>query len=105
MYRRWSSFRPHSYNYRRPQHGRRPTAKAGPSEITITDRVEEVRLLCREISSAVSNVEKWMNALYNLSRAVQDKKAFSELLSALSSLETDDKLEELNDVPTDDDKS
>lgn len=41
-----------------------------------------------------------MNAVYNVSRAVQDKSAFSELVSAISALETQDKQEELKEVPT-----
>lgn len=74
-------------------------ANSTKSEITLADRVEEVRLLCRELSTAVSNVEKWMNAGYNVSRAFQDKKTRSEIINAISALETQDKLEELKEVP------
>lgn len=74
-------------------------AKPTKSSITLADRMEEVRLLCRELSTAVSNVEKWMNAGYNVSRAFQDKKTLHELITAISALETHDKLEELKEVP------
>lgn len=66
----------------------------------LSDRVEEVRILCREISSAVSNLEKWMSAVYNISRATRDRKTLDDLISAISKIETRDKQEELKELPT-----
>lgn len=106
MHPRRGPRRRHSYRSRQSLHPRRrfaPVRETQPEStdtINIADRVEEVRILCREISSAMSNVEKWMNAIYNISRAVRDKHTLGELISAISALETQDNKEELKEVPT-----
>lgn len=105
MHNRRSFIRQHPYYSRRRMPIRRNVmpvreTKRQRSTIKISDRVEEVQLLCREISSAVSNVEKWMNAVYNVSRAFRDKSAFKEMIAAISSLETGDDLAELKELPS-----
>jgi len=106
MHARRGPRRRHSYRSRQSLHPRRgltpvhKTKSEKTNTVKLSDRVEEVRILCREISSAMSNVEKWMNAIYNISQAVRDKNTLSELISAISALETQDKQEELKEAPT-----
>jgi hypothetical protein len=98
---------PRAYRTRPLPHQRRRVAPVRSTKrrerdtISLSDRIEEVHILFREISSAVSQVEKWMNAFYNISQAVRDKHTLNDLISAISAIETQDKQEELEDVPRD----
>lgn len=97
--------RRHGYRSRRSLHSRRrmiPIRNTKPetSDIKLSDRVEEVRILASEISSAVANVEKWMNAIYNITKAVRDQKALQDIITAISTIENQDKQEELKEIPS-----
>ncbi|WP_054950222.1 hypothetical protein [Numidum massiliense] len=107
MQTRRGSGRHRTYRSRRQRHTRRVTAprsdtRANRSKISVADRIEEVHILCREISSAVANVETWMNAVFNVTRAIRDKKALKDIVAAISSLEMHDNQDELNEAATDD---
>lgn len=67
-----------------------------PNNAKLAERIEDVRILTREISMAVSNVEKWMNAIYNISFAMRDHRLRDEMITAISKLELQDRQEELN---------
>lgn len=95
----------HVYRSRRSLHSRRrmtPIRNTQPetSNIKLSDRVEEIRILASEISTAVANVEKWMNAIYNITKAVRDQKALQEIITAISAIENQDKQEELKEIPS-----
>lgn len=86
----------------RRRYRRRPAAvQKREANINFADRVEEVRILCREMASTLGNVEKWMNAVFNLSAAIRDKGALKELIKTLSTMDLQDKQEELKEVSID----
>lgn len=72
------------------------------ANISVADRVEEIRILCKEISAVLSKVETWVSALLNVSAAVREKSVLKDLVGAVSALDLYDKREELKDVSIDD---
>lgn len=84
---------------------RRASATEGGHRANLSERVEDVRILCRELSFRIAALERWLNALYNVSQAVRDKRVLRDIVTALSLLEIHDQPEELNAVPSERDRS
>lgn len=57
-----------------------------PDTFRISERMEELRTLSKEITAATSKVEHWIRALTHLSQAVHDRGALQDVISALSQM-------------------
>ncbi|SMO62295.1 hypothetical protein [Melghirimyces algeriensis] len=72
------------YNRRKRQFPRQTPFTS--EEASITGRMEEIRNLSREISSASAKMEQWLAAMTNLSHAMKNEKVFEEFIQSISKM-------------------